>query len=74
MIHMGVTGIALGGLQTAEIMLEKSANRTAQAVTPESDPVTDVVELMSAKEQFRANARVIQVGDQMRKNLIDMLG
>ena len=33
----------------------------------------DMVELLSARNQFAANARVIQTADEMRKKLIDIL-
>jgi hypothetical protein len=81
MIHMDVTGIALGGLQAAQGMLEKSANRIAGLGATVSDGgrddvnlSTEAVAMLRAKEQFQANARVIQVGDQMQKKLLDLLG
>jgi hypothetical protein len=73
MVHMEITGIALNGLQTAQDMLENSTKRITNFATTQSDPAADVVELLSAKEQFQANARLIRVGDQMQKTLLDLL-
>jgi flagellar hook protein FlgE len=70
---MDVTSIALGGLQNAEGMLEKSANRIANLAAPQFDPATDTVELISARQQYQANARVIHVGDDMQKKLLNLL-
>jgi len=73
MVHMEVTGIALGGLQTAQDMLEKSAKRMANVGAPVSDSARDIVEVISAKEAFQANARIIKVGDEMQEKLLDLL-
>jgi hypothetical protein len=73
MTHMDLTSIALGGLQNAQDMLEKSATRMASAASPQSLPAADSVELLSARHQFQANARVIHVGDDMQKTLLNLL-
>ena len=72
---MDVTRIALGGLQAAETLLEKSANRlaTAKPAIGEVDLTADIVGVLSAREQFQANARVMRAADEMQKNLIDLL-
>ena len=72
---MDVARIALGGLQAAETLLEKSANRlaTAKPAIGEVDLTADIVGVLSAREQFQANARVMRAADEMQKNLIDLL-
>ena len=67
---MGVTGIGLGGMQAAQDLLEKSAKRIAKEAVPEP---SDMVDVLQAKEQFQANARVVSVGDGMQKSLLDLL-
>jgi hypothetical protein len=67
---MGVTGIGLGGMQAAQDLLEKSANRIAKEAVPEPSDAADVLQ---AREQFQTNARVVSVGDGMQKSLLDLL-
>jgi flagellar hook protein FlgE len=69
----GVARIGLGGLQNAQDTFEKSAKRIANIGAQEADPATDIVDVISAKEAFQANARVIKVGKEMQKSLLDLL-
>ena len=78
--HMDVTGIALGGMQTAQGMLEKTADRLANvgAITAEGtgdtvDLSAEMVSLMTARQQFEANAAAFRTADEMQKNLVNML-
>jgi len=65
---MSITGIALGGMEEAQKKLERTAERVARAeAAPE-----DMVELLSVRNQFETNARVIQTADEMTKRLLDI--
>jgi flagellar hook protein FlgE len=80
---MDVMNAALGGMQNAQISLERTAQRIAGASTqppnrpPEtSDSVdlsTEMVALLAARNQFQANAQVFHAGDQMQKKLLDIM-
>ena len=79
-VAMDVIGTALGGLQAAQGMLENSARRLASAGTTTMDGGADSVDLsaemtalLSAREQFQINARVIHTADEMQKSLVDIL-
>ncbi len=65
---MSITGVALGGMEEARKKLERTAERIAR---PEAPP-EDMVELLSARNQFETNARVIQTADEMQKRLLDI--
>jgi flagellar hook-associated protein FlgK len=79
--HMDITSVARGGLEAAQGALEKTAVRLARAAAAGTDGSpgdgvdlsADMVALLSAKEQFQVNARVIRTADQMQKNLLDVL-
>jgi flagellar hook protein FlgE len=78
---MDVTGIALGGLEAAQSALETSAKRLAGVGTTSADGTvdgvdlsTEMVALLSARQQFQVNARVIHTADEMQKSLVDLLG
>ena len=65
---MSITGVALGGMEEAQNKLERTAERLARAeAAPE-----DMVELLSVRNQFETNARVIQTADEMTKRLLDI--
>ena len=68
--------IALGGMQTAQSTLEKTAERIA-AVSPETSDSVDLssqmVAMLAARNQFQSNARVIQTADDMQKKLLNLL-
>jgi len=65
---MSITGIASGGMEEAQKKLERTAERIARSESPPED----MVELLSARNQFESNARVLQTADEMRKRLIDI--
>ena len=88
MSYMDVMSAALSGMQQAQDKLEQTARRVAGAGLPQSGanqtggsaPATDTVDLsaeminlLSARQQFSTNARVAHVADQMQKSLLDML-
>jgi flagellar basal body rod protein FlgF len=73
---MDVLGAALGGMQDAQGRFEKAAERIACASTQSTDSVdliTDMVEMLAARNQYLSNARVIQTGDDMQKKLLNIL-
>jgi flagellar hook protein FlgE len=80
---MGVSSIALQGLQQAQLQLENSASKVAGmglATTSGSGSPVDTVDLskemvtqLSAKNQYAVNLSVLKTGDQMMKTAIDML-
>ena len=64
---------ALGGLQAASARFEASAVRTAQMVAdPTVDPASEVVEQISAKQQFSANLGVVKIANQMWSDLLEI--
>jgi flagellar hook protein FlgE len=65
---MNISGIASGGTEEAQKTLERTAERIARS----DSPPEDMVELLSARDQFETNARVIQTADEMQKRLIDI--
>jgi flagellar hook protein FlgE len=73
---MNVIGAALGGMRDAQSKLEKSADRIAgtSGAAPDSvDLSTETVGLLAARDQFQANARVFQTGDDMQRKVLDIL-
>lgn len=83
-IRMDISGIALGGMKTAEELFDNSATRVARigtttlgadgsVVDDGVDLSTETVSMLSAKQQFQTNARVIRTSDEMQKSLLDVL-
>jgi hypothetical protein len=67
---MRIAAAALEGLGRAQDTL----NRTAQRVAANSDlSPTDVVSLISAREQFDTNLQVVHVAYQMEQQAINLL-
>lgn len=70
---------ALGGLQQAESLLNRTANHIAQAASPSSDPTDqvslsdDAVSLLQAKNSYAANLGSIKVADEMQKSALSLL-
>ena len=68
---------ALGGMQNAQVKLEKAAERIAGVSATSSDSVdlsTEMVGLLAARDQFQVNVRVFQTAEDMQKKLLDVLG
>ena len=60
----------LGALTSAQTQLETTARQIAQGpATP-----NDMVNLLTAREQFGAGTKVIQPEDEMTQKLLDILG
>ena len=74
---MDIVSVGLGGLHNAAGALEKAAGRIAKAEDPVAvdaiDLSSEMVSLLNACQQFQANARVIQTGDDMRKTALNLL-
>ena len=81
MFHMDIISVARDGWESAQGALEKTAVRLASAAAPgpDSSPADSVdlsantVAMLSAKQQFQVNARVIRTADRMTENLLDIL-
>jgi flagellar hook protein FlgE len=77
---MDITGIALGGLQAAQGMLEKSATRLAKigsgganGPVDEVDLSSEAVAVIQARQQFEANLGTMHTADDMQKVLLNLL-
>jgi flagellar hook protein FlgE len=77
---MNVMNAALGGMLVAQGSLERTAQRIAGAsAKPTAEPTdtvdlsTEMVNLLAARNDFKANAQVFHAGDQMQKKLLDIL-
>ena len=78
---MNVTGTALEGLKRAESQLETAAGRIARLPaaaepTPEADSVSlsdELVQLIEAKNNFKANLKVLQTADEIQQHTLDIL-
>ena len=71
---MDVTAIALSGLQAAQQSLGTASRRLASPEQPGDlvDLSNEMVALLAAKNQFAANAKVIQTAGEMQKHTIDL--
>jgi len=76
---MQVTYTALGGLQQAEDMVDRSASRIARAPFSLGNPQDEVslsdeaVSLLAAKTSYEANLGTIKVADDMEKSTLSLL-
>ena len=78
---MDLSAIALQGLGQAEAQLETAAARIASAgaLSPDGanadtvDISTEIVALLSAKNQFSLNLTTLKLADEVQKNTIDLL-
>lgn len=79
---MELTAIALQGLEAAQGQLERSAERLSRAgeMSPDGAPVDPVdlsgeaVALLSARNNFETNARVLETADEMQRQVLDLFG
>jgi len=74
---MTISSIASGtlGMQRAADRFEASANRVARFGTglEDVDLATEMVDVMMAKTDFKANATIVRVADEMTGSLLDIL-
>lgn len=68
----GISAIGLSGMAAAMQQASVSAQRIA-AAAPEVDPslLADTVGMVSATYAFKANLKVVQVGDEMMGTLLN---
>jgi flagellar hook protein FlgE len=72
---------ALQGLQRSEAQFNQAASNIARApfssATPQGDQVdlsTQAVALLTAKNSFEANTKVLKVDDEMTRTLLNAIG
>lgn len=75
---MTISGIAHGasGMRSAADRFEASASRVARFGTelgPEVNLASEMVEVIEAKAQFTASARIVSVADNLAKATLDIL-
>ena len=78
---MDLSAIALQGLDQAQVQLQNAATRLAGAGADSPDGAgldtvdlsTEIVALMSAKNQFSANLSTLKTANQIQKNAIDVM-
>ncbi len=78
---MDLSAIALQGLGQAQAQLETAATRIASAgaLSPDGanadtvDISTEIVALLSAKNQVSLNLATLKLADEVQKNTIDLL-
>jgi flagellar hook protein FlgE len=77
---MDISAIALGGLEQAQVQLEKAAISLAGAAGSSSSASSDsvdlsagIVALLSAKNDFAVNISVLKTADQIQKSAIDIM-
>jgi flagellar hook protein FlgE len=63
----------LSGMTRAETTVNQIATRLAQPATDSVDLSTEMVSLMSAKNDFATNVKVAQTLDQMTKSALSIL-
>jgi hypothetical protein len=76
-----LSAIALRGLDAAQAGLDQSAGRIARATEPASDTgpansvdlSTAIVGLLSARQDFAVNIKMLKTADEMELHAIDLL-
>ena len=77
---MEILATALQGLNSAEAKVDQAAVRISQAGLPSEssagdtvDLAAEVVSLMAGKEEYLANLKALQAGNDLTKHTIDIL-
>ena len=73
---MDVMSAALGGMHNAQGTLERAAERIAGASKQPADSVdlsNEMIDMLAARNQYQANAQVIQTAGEMQKKLLNIL-
>ena len=77
---MEILAAALQGLNNAETKLDQAAVRISQAGNPQTgssgdtvDLAQEIVNLAIAKEEYQANLKALQAGNEMTQHTIDIL-
>lgn len=69
----GISSISLSGLQSAMARMDASASRTARAVVdPQVDLASEMVEQITAKLAFQANAKVIGADYDLQRRSLEI--
>lgn len=77
--HMEILASALQGLDSAESKLNQAAVRISQASAAAGtsgdsvDLATEIVNLAVAKEEYQANLKALQAGNDLTQHTIDIL-
>ena len=66
----------LAGMERATTSLNQTASKIANISTPGDsvDLSTEMVNLIQARNGFESNTKVLQVEDEMTKNLFNLIG
>ncbi len=78
---MDISAIALRGLDAAQADLDQAAGSIARATVPGSDAApadtvdlsTAIVGLLTARQEFAANIKVLKTADEMERHALDLL-
>jgi len=65
--------IAAGGMQRASAQLEHSAGRIARVGAEDVDVTGEMINVLNAKTDFKANAKVVEAARDMSRALLDIL-
>jgi hypothetical protein len=72
---MDVSGIALQGLEQAQVQFDRAAQRVAAQPTGDAVSLSEeAVALLTAKSQFEANLGVMKMADRIDRIAINLLG
>ena len=77
---MGLSAIALSGLDRAQAGLEQTASRLSRIAAPTSDgaPIDTVdlrtvaVELLAARQDFAINLRLLKTADEIERQVLNL--
>jgi flagellar basal body rod protein FlgF len=75
---MQLSAVSVAGLDRAQCRLEQTASRLGR-IAGTGDPVavdlaTEMVNLLSAKQEFAVDIKVLKVADQIERRAVDLLG
>ncbi len=71
---MGISAIALGGLNQAQTKFENAARRVAAGGSGDTVELSsDAVAMISAKNDFAADIAALKVADNMQRSVLDIL-
>ncbi len=65
--------ISAAGMQRASSQLEASASRIARFGAEDVDITSEMVNVLNAKNDFKANTKVVEAARDMSKALLDIL-
>jgi hypothetical protein len=70
-----IQNIGLQGIHKGLSNIAEKADRISRAFTPENtdDPTADIVAMKLDEFQVKASSKVIKVGDELEKSVLDIL-